>query len=104
MFFVGYGLNFKGCSICDENINLVFNASNGGLVCNHHLAFNDLEYDESIYNIIKKLYYIDLDKEDIPEIQATDRVIIRNIIDMLYDEFISFKTKSRDILKQIKKY
>jgi DNA repair protein RecO (recombination protein O) len=104
LYFVGYGLNFRSCSICDENLNLVFNASSGGLICNHHLSFNDLAYDESIYSIIKKLYFIDIDKETLTEIEPNERVIIRNIIDMLYDEFISFKTKSRDILKQIKKY
>ena len=104
LHFIGYGLNFKECNICGNSNDLVFNVSNGGLICKEHLNYNDLSYDVDIYNYLKFLYYIDLDKHDLPEITNPERVIIRNIIDMLFDEFVSFKTKSRKIIKQIKKY
>jgi DNA repair protein RecO (recombination protein O) len=104
LHFIGYGLNFKECSICGKSENLVFNVSNGGLVCPEHLNFNDLSYNIDIYNYLKYLYYIDLDEHELPKIANPERVIIRNIIDMLFDEFVSFKTKSRNIIKQIKKY
>ena len=104
LYFVGYGLNFKKCAVCDKNEFLVFNVSNGGLVCKEHLSFRDLSYEKDIYTHLMALYYIDLDKDDIIKLSANERVIIRHIIDMLYAEFISFKTKSREIIKQIKKY
>ncbi len=104
LFFVGYGLNFKSCSICTENENLVFNVSNGGLVCSKHLNYIDTKYEADIYNYLKLLYYIDIDNDDLPVIDEPVKAVIRNIIDMLYDEFISFKTKSRSIIKQIQKY
>lgn len=104
LYFIGYGLNFKRCSICNDNEELVFNVSAGGLVCKKHLRFNDLSYGIDMYDYLIKLYYIDLDKDELPSINKPERVIIRNIIDMLFDEFVSFKTKSRLIIKQIKKY
>lgn len=104
LHFIGYGLNFKGCNICSENDALVFNPSSGGLTCRKHLNFNDPAYEKDIYTLLHMLYIIDIEKMDLPEIDLPTKAIVRNIIDMLYDEFISFKTKSRDILKQIEKY
>jgi len=104
LFFIGYGLNFKGCSICQDNEELVFNISNGGLVCRKHLTINQRAYEADIFNILKTLYYLDINTATLPLISKPERVIIRNIIDVLYDEFVSYKTKSRSILKQIIKY
>jgi DNA repair protein RecO (recombination protein O) len=104
LHFIGYGLNFTKCSICDDNENLRFSSTNGGLVCTKHLNFKDISYDADVYQILKILYYIDINKQNLPEIPNSLKAIIRNIIDMLYDEFVSFKTKSRKIIKQIEKY
>jgi len=104
LHFIGYGLNFTKCSICDDNENLTFSPTNGGLVCAKHLNFKNLSYDSDTYMLLKTLYIIDITKQDIPEITNALKVIIRNVIDVLYDEFVSFKTKSRKIIKQIEKY
>ena len=104
LHFIGYGLNFTKCSICDDNQNLAFSPTNGGLVCSKHLNFRDISYSSDVYLILKALYKIDISKHDILEIPVALKAIIRNIIDMLYDEFVSFKTKSRNIIKQIEKY
>lgn len=104
LHFLGYGLRLKHCSLCTENENLVFHVSSGGLVCKQHLQFQDESFDFGVYKFIQDLYYIDVEKQELPDIDSNDRVIIRHIIDLLYDEFISYKTKSRGILKQIKKY
>ncbi len=104
LHFLGYGLQLKQCAICSLDEELVFNTTNGGLVCKHHLSFKDKYFDASIYRYIQELYYIDIEQSDLPDISKNDRVILRHIIDLLYDEFISYKTKSRNILKQIKKY
>ncbi len=104
LYFIGYGLNFKGCSVCGGTDELVFHPSSGGLVCASHLKYMDEQFNREIYNILKVLYYIDLDKHEIPDLSHNDRVKIRHILDLLFDEFVSFKTKSREILKQLKKY
>jgi len=104
LHFIGYGLNFSKCSICEDNENLKFSPTNGGLVCSKHLEFTEIGYGSDIYLILKALYYIDITKQEIPVISNALKTIIRNIIEMLYDEFVSFKTKSRKIIKQIEKY
>lgn len=104
LFFVGYGLNFTKCNVCTDDEDLVFNPSSGGLTCRKHLNFNDPSYGPDIYRILKALYMIDITTSVVPEIDNPSKAIIRNIMDLLYDEFISFKTKSRSIIKQIEKY
>lgn len=104
LYFLGYGLNFKQCSVCDENTELVFHISSGGLICKSHLTFHQEYYESKIYLIIKYLYYIDIEQHDLIELNSNERRTIRIILDQLYDEFISFRTKSRQIIKQIQKY
>lgn len=104
LYFLGYGLQFKGCSLCDDDEDLVFHPSNGGLVCRKHLLFQDTYYEKEIYQILIQLYYIDLDKDQLPNITPNQKRIIRQIIDGLYDEFVGFKTKSSKIIKQLQKY
>ena len=51
-----------------------------------------------------KLYIIDIDKTEIPIYEYNNKVIIRHIIDVLYSDYVGYKTKSRGIIKQIQKY
>ncbi len=104
LYFLGYGLNFKNCNICGETNNLVFNVDSGGLVCKEHQSSFGQSYSADIYLLLSKLYYLDIDDFEAIDIPANERVIIRNIIDILIDQYISFKTKSRTILKQLQKY
>lgn len=104
LYFLGYGLNFRKCIVCDQEDDLVFHVSSGGLTHSSHLSFNQEYYDPDIYLLIKYLYYMDIEKHDLIDISNNERRIIRNIIDQLFDEFISFKTKSREIIKQLQKY
>ncbi len=104
LYFLGYGLNFKQCSICNKNESLVFNIDNGGLVCKEHLTVNQQSYDSDIYLLLSKMYYIDIDIFQKINLSKNERVIIRNIIDQLFDQYVSFKTKSRNILLQLQKY
>ncbi len=96
LYFLGYGLNFKECNICSKQENLVFSVDNGGLVCAEHLSMNQVSYG--------KLYAIDINKTTIPLLEKNDKVILRHIIDVLYEDYVSYKTKSRKIIRQIQKY
>lgn len=104
LYFLGYGINFKGCQVCDENINLVYSISDGGLLCRRHLETHSEAFDKDVYEIIKQLYYMDIDQYKPIDLSKNLRIMIRHILDVSYDEFVAFKTKSRTILKQIKKY
>jgi DNA repair protein RecO (recombination protein O) len=101
LHFLGYGLNFRSCSHCDMNNELVFHPSSGGLVCKEHLSFNQEYYTNDVINSLKTLYFIDLDQQEVPSIEAKMANTIRHIIDLMYDEFISFHSKSLTILKQL---
>lgn len=104
LYFLGYGLHFKGCSVCDDHDDLVYSISNGGLICRKHLKEHQEFFDDSIYNTIKTLYYTDINEYQDIELSKNERIMLRHIIDMTIDEFISYKTKSREIMKQIMKY
>jgi len=104
LFFLGYGINFRGCQVCGENDGLIYSVTDGGLICQKHLKPHSDSYDSDVYNIIKRLYYVNIDDRIDFDLSKNERIMIRHIIDMTYDEFVSYKTKSRDIIKQIKKY
>lgn len=104
LFFIGNGLHFSGCTSCGNTEDLVFHISSGGLSCRDHLKGDQTYYEKDVYQSIMTLYYIDVDTTKIPVIESSLRVIIRHILDLVYQEFVSFETKSRNILTQIKKY
>lgn len=104
LHFLGYGLNFKECNICSNKEDLVFNVDNGGLVCKEHLSFNQASYGPEVYVNIMKLYVIDIVKTDITVLEQNEKVMLRHIIDVLFSDYVGYKTKSRGIIKQIQKY
>jgi DNA repair protein RecO (recombination protein O) len=104
LFFLGHGLHLDGCTMCEEKTDLVFHISSGGLVCRSHLHSSDTYYDSDTYHQLMVLYYIDITTTPLPECSPNDRVRIRHIIDLLYEEFVGYHTKSREILRQLKKY
>lgn len=104
LYFLGYGLNFRRCNLCNKNEFLVFNVDNGGLVCKEHLSINQQSYESDTYLLLSKMYFIDINEFQKIDMTKTDRVIIRHIIDQLFDQYVSFKTKSRNILLQLQKY
>lgn len=104
LFFLGHGLHLHGCTMCDKDQDLVFHINSGGLVCQSHLHPSDTHYDSDTYHSLMVLYYIDITTTPLPEFTPNDRVRIRHIIDLLYDEFVGYRTKSREILRQLKKY
>jgi len=104
LHFLGYGLNFRMCNVCGKTENLEFHISSGGLTCREHLDENIHTYGSDVYLVLKALYYLDINKPITLEIDKTSKIIVRHIIDVLFDEFISFNTKSMKIIKQIEKY
>lgn len=103
LYFLGYGLNFKGCNQC-ESIDLVFSVSDGGLTCLNHKHPNSAYFDSDIYTKLKYLYYLDIDSFEPIDLSKNERILMRHILDLLYDEYVGLHTKSRNILKQIIKY
>lgn len=104
LHFLGHGLSLAGCTMCNEAEDLVFHISSGGLLCRQHLTPVDVSYDQDIYGLIDLLYRLDVTTDELPVVAPNDRVILRHIIDLLYEEFVGVHTRSRSILRQLKKY
>ncbi|MBN2604436.1 MAG: DNA repair protein RecO [Bacilli bacterium] len=104
LYFLGYGINLKQCNICNRNEDLVFSIEHGGLVCKSHLTSQQHSYEQDIIEVMSTLYGIDLDRAPIPMLEKNMKVIIRNIIDIMYHDYLGFKTKSRSIIEQFQKY
>lgn len=103
LYFIGYGLNLNHCVRCEKQDNLVFHPSSGGLTCPHHVKDLSRTYTMDIALKVKHLYQMDVSKESPFDISPRERLMIRRLIDDLYEEFVSYKTKSSQILKQFKK-
>ena len=104
LHFLGYGLRFSGCSLCEENDNLVYSIRNGGLICRKHLEPLEEHFDSDIYMKINELYRMDISDLKTFEFTKNERIMIRHIIDVTYSDFTGYQSKSRSIIKQIKKY
>ncbi|MEC9484372.1 MAG: DNA repair protein RecO [Candidatus Izemoplasma sp.] len=103
LHFIGYGLNFKACSICGKKTNLVFHPSSGGVICKQHVKDFSVSYPYDIYELLAHLYYIDVDHASPRNLTHKQRIQIKEIITLLYDEFVGFHTKSSKILEQMQK-
>ena len=104
LYFLGYGIRFTGCNQCDEDINLVYSIRNGGLICKRHLEPLEESFDLEITDKIKMLYYTDINEYQPLVLSKNERILMRHIIDVTFSDFIGYQSKSRSILKQIKKY
>jgi DNA repair protein RecO (recombination protein O) len=104
LYFIGYGLHFKSCVHCNQTKNLVFHPSSGGLLCDDHRNEIGEVFHQDIFQYLANCYYIDISKESLPLIPKEVRSSIRHILDIMYDEFVGYKTKSRSIIKQFLKY
>lgn len=104
LHFLGYGLRFQKCSICEETRNLVYSIRYGGVICKRHLEPLEETFDEHIYSKINALYVMDINHLQEINLSQNERIMIRHIIDTTYSDYISYTTKSRSIIKQIKKY
>jgi|GEM_PF-600893 DNA repair protein RecO (recombination protein O) len=103
LHFLGNGLHLKSCTVCNKTENLVFHPQSGGLICMDHSSGYDV-YPEEIIKIISELYYIDVSKQPLPIISELNKALLRHILDEMYEDFVGVKTKSREIIRQLKQY
>ncbi len=104
LYFLGYGLNFKHCVFCDEIESLLFSPIDGGLCCSKHQKESYHYYQYEVFKIVYDLYYIDIDKGVNIEIDVHKRHQIRNMIDDMIKEFLSYHSSARKIIKEHIKY
>jgi DNA repair protein RecO (recombination protein O) len=103
LHFIGYGLQFKQCQVCGNKDDLVFHPISGGVTCLSHIDALDMIANKEETAILKQLYYIDINVDTVPLIESHINQKLRFIIEILYDEFVGYKTKSSKIMKQLEK-
>lgn len=103
LHFIGYGLHFKECLVCGKKEQLFFHPSSGGVTCKEHINGQDIIGHKEETSLLRELYYIDINQDLLPNIESNVSNKLRLIIDLLYDEFVGYKTKSMKIIKQIEK-
>lgn len=103
LHFIGYGLQFKACQVCGLQEHLHFHPSSGGVLCPEHIPGSMISASEEETNLLKTLYFLDINTDQLPDISTKTRDKLRFLIDLLYEEFVGYKTKSLKIVKQLEK-
>ena len=98
LYLMGLGPIFKHCAECDSVERVGFDAYKGGVVCKEHSGTFTIT-EQSIVLGLYKLYFYQYDG-----LFDIDRRQIRSVIDNYYDHFLNYKSKSREIIKNIYGY
>jgi DNA repair protein RecO (recombination protein O) len=97
LFLLGVNPNLNCCLTCSSLNDLVFSVKDGSVFCQEHKP--ESYYDVSTVNLIKKIYYYDINKNIELEVDKSDYISIRNLIDEYYEFHLNYRSKSRKILK-----
>ncbi len=91
-----YGINpnLKTCIICGSIETKFFSISDGGALCDNHNS-QDI-YDKAMLNIIKELYYIDIN--DLDNINYTNIEELYDCIIKYYEWHLNIKLNQKDSL------
>jgi len=98
LHFIGYGLQFKACQVCGEKEHLQFHPSSGGVLCPNHIPSQVAIASLEETHLLKTLYYLDINKDSLPSMSTKTRDKLRFIVDLLFEEFVGYNTKSLKIL------
>ena len=99
--YLGISPNFDTCSICGKSKILTISVEKGGFICaNHHT--NERIVNNKTLNIIRMLYYADIDKISKLEVSSPIKKEIDEFIDEYYDSYTGLYMKTKEFLKNIK--
>jgi DNA repair protein RecO (recombination protein O) len=97
LFLLGVNPLFNQCVSCERTDNLKFSVTEGGMCCPDHLK-NPIKISEKGLFNLKYLYYFDLAKDKVLEIDDSNLREVRNILDKYYEYHLNTKTNSRKLL------
>jgi DNA repair protein RecO (recombination protein O) len=100
---LGFGLNLDECVICGSTKNIVsISTSYGGLICQKCLANNHPPINGQYLQLLRKLYYIELNQINSISLKPKTKTVIRKIIDEYYDIHSGIYIKSKRYLRDLK--
>ncbi len=97
LYLLGVNPLLNQCVSCGRTDNLKFSISEGGMCCPDHLKNPTKINDMSLY-YFKYLYYFDLSKDIMVDIEENYLRELRIILDRYYEYHLNIKTNSRKIL------
>ncbi|MBI9008822.1 MAG: DNA repair protein RecO [Tenericutes bacterium] len=97
LYLLGVNPLLTQCVECERVDNLFFSITEGGMCCSDHIK-NPMNITEKALFYFKFLYYFDLSKDSMLEIDEITLKELRNILDRYYEYHLNIKTKSRELL------
>jgi DNA repair protein RecO (recombination protein O) len=102
LYLLGLQPLLKHCVFCREETHLSFSVKDGGMVCQNHGGKK--EYPSSTIQYLAKLYYFDVDRESLDEVNREDIKHLRKLLDAYYQYHLNFKSKSRKMIQDLLGY
>lgn len=102
LYLLGVQPLLKHCVFCENTKTLSFSIKDGGMVCENHGSYS--EYKVSVIELMIKLYYYDLSLGEKIDFHAEDIVSLRLLIDSYYEYHLNYKSKSRQMIKELMAY
>ncbi len=99
LYLLGVQPHFKHCVFCEAKEGLGFSVEDGGMVCQNH--GNHLRYQASVVKLMMTLYYYDLQNEGLINYDESDLSGLRCLIDDYYEYHLNYRTKTRQMIKEI---
>ncbi|MDT1995112.1 DNA repair protein RecO [Carnobacterium divergens] len=102
--YFGVAPELRGCKVCGEmDGNFDYSDSYGGLLCQKHWSLDEHRYHASpraIY-FLQIFSRISLDKLGTITVKEETKKELRHLIDMIYDESVGIKLKSKSFIDQM---
>jgi len=102
LYLLGVQPLLKHCVFCRETSRLSFSVKDGGMVCQEHGASK--AYSTSTIQFLAKLYYFDVDRESLDQVNQDDIKHLRKLLDAYYQYHLNFKSKSRKMIQELLGY
>ncbi|MBO6195234.1 MAG: DNA repair protein RecO [Bacilli bacterium] len=99
--YLGISPNFDTCSICGKSKILTISVEKGGFICADHHT-NERIVSNKTLNIIRMLYYADINKITKLDVSSPVKKEIDDFIDEYYDSYTGLYMKTKEFLKNIK--
>lgn len=99
LYLLGVQPLFKHCVFCQNTSGLVFSLEDGGMVCSDHQQRS--KYNKSTIELMMKVYYFDLSKDQAIEYSQTELAALRRLLDEYYEYHLNFKSKSRNMIRDM---
>jgi len=101
LHFLGVGMNFKACAVCNTLDNLVFDLHTSSVYCSTHADSKHSLYDASVTKQLRHFYYCDVLTYNEPLLTTHEVQLLYAITDALYSTHLGFKSRAKTILQTL---